>query len=179
MSLRRSPRRTPAFLAAHRANPQKSTEPRTEAGKERPAANAFRNGNRASAAYRGPKGVRLSTKPGAKAPEIAAKRAEIRANPECSTKQARYANISPNANSPKADLLRVPGPRQRCGSQGAGGIEQPPGTVIDHPRPSCPGGAGGWSNPDCGVESRLMPPDSRHGLERYSWVGKEHSDGDL
>jgi hypothetical protein len=39
MSLRRSPRRTPALLAANRANAQKSTGPRTAPGKQRSAAN--------------------------------------------------------------------------------------------------------------------------------------------
>ncbi len=42
MSLRRSPRRTPAFLAANRANAQKSTGPRTTPGKQTSAANGFR-----------------------------------------------------------------------------------------------------------------------------------------
>jgi hypothetical protein len=51
MSLRRSPRRTPAFLAANRANAQKSTGPRTAPGKQRSAANAFRTGNRTSPAF--------------------------------------------------------------------------------------------------------------------------------
>jgi len=51
MSLRRSPRRTSAFLAANRANAQKSTGPRTALGKQRSAANAFRNGNRSSAVF--------------------------------------------------------------------------------------------------------------------------------
>jgi len=51
MSLRRSPRRTPAFLAANRANAQKSTGPRTSTGKQRSAANAFRNGNRTTPAF--------------------------------------------------------------------------------------------------------------------------------
>ena len=39
MSLRRSPRRSAAFLAANRANAQKSTGPRTAPGKQRSAAN--------------------------------------------------------------------------------------------------------------------------------------------
>ena len=47
----RPPRRTPAFLAANRSNAQKSTGPRTALGKQRSAANAFRNGNRASPAF--------------------------------------------------------------------------------------------------------------------------------
>jgi hypothetical protein len=51
MSLRRSPRRTPAFLAANRANAQKSTGPSTEPGKQRSAANAFRTGTRTSPAF--------------------------------------------------------------------------------------------------------------------------------
>lgn len=37
-----SPRRTSAFLAANRANAQKSTGPRTSIGKRRSAANLFR-----------------------------------------------------------------------------------------------------------------------------------------
>ncbi len=44
MSLRRSPRRTPALLAANRANAQKSTGPRTALGKQRSAANLLRTG---------------------------------------------------------------------------------------------------------------------------------------
>ena len=51
MSLRRFPRRTPAFLAANRANAQKSTGPRTALGKQRSAANALRTGKRASPAF--------------------------------------------------------------------------------------------------------------------------------
>ena len=51
MSLRRSPRRTPALLAANRANAQKSTGPRTTLGKQRSAANAFRTGSRTSRAF--------------------------------------------------------------------------------------------------------------------------------
>jgi len=51
MSLRRSPRRTAAFLAANRANAQKSTGPRTAPGKQRSAANALRTGKRASPAF--------------------------------------------------------------------------------------------------------------------------------
>ena len=46
MSLRRSPRLTPAALAARRANAQKSTGPRTPAGKRRVAWNAMRSGVR-------------------------------------------------------------------------------------------------------------------------------------
>ncbi len=42
MPLRRSLRRTPAFLSAHRANAQKSTGPRTALGKQRSAANLLR-----------------------------------------------------------------------------------------------------------------------------------------
>ncbi len=42
MSLRRSPRLTPAALAARRANAQKSTGPRTPLGKQRSAANLLR-----------------------------------------------------------------------------------------------------------------------------------------
>ena len=51
MSLRRSPRRTAAFLAANRANAQESTGPRTALGKQRSAANALRTGKRASPAF--------------------------------------------------------------------------------------------------------------------------------
>jgi len=51
MSLRQSPRRTTAFLAANRANAQKSTGPRTALGKQRSAANALRTGKRASPAF--------------------------------------------------------------------------------------------------------------------------------
>jgi len=50
MSLRQSPRRTAAFLAANRANAQKSTGRRTTLGKQRSAANALRTGKRASPA---------------------------------------------------------------------------------------------------------------------------------
>jgi hypothetical protein len=46
--LRRSPQLTPALLAANRANALKSTGPRTARGKQRSAANAFRNGRRTS-----------------------------------------------------------------------------------------------------------------------------------
>src|SRR5271167_503966 len=44
MSLRRSPTRTPALLAANRANAQKSTGPRTPEGKNRVALSAVRHG---------------------------------------------------------------------------------------------------------------------------------------
>ncbi|HUI43362.1 MAG TPA: hypothetical protein VL523_15465 [Terriglobia bacterium] len=44
MSLRRSPRLTPASLAARRANALKSTGPRSERGKARSCLNALRNG---------------------------------------------------------------------------------------------------------------------------------------
>ncbi len=44
MSLRRSPTRTPALLAANRANAQKSTGPRTPEGKNRVALSALRHG---------------------------------------------------------------------------------------------------------------------------------------
>jgi hypothetical protein len=44
MSLRRSPTRTPALLAANRANASKSTGPRTPEGKSRVAQNALRHG---------------------------------------------------------------------------------------------------------------------------------------
>ena len=47
MSLRKSPTRTPAFLAANRANPQKCTGPRTPEGKTRVALNALRHGLKA------------------------------------------------------------------------------------------------------------------------------------
>jgi len=227
MSLRRSPRRTPAFLAANRANAQKSTGPRTAldralcAGSEGqklvglatamvwsvrryaerhlrtlppekrrllgdrrvpvarcwrraiptrgwkvtvtvlarhgrcrrcdlssiPAVGAIRMPEDRPARVhvvtkvtctghplfnRGPEGVPLSAKPGPNPSEI---RAETRANPECVTKQGGYQNISSNADSPNADFPGVAGPRPAYGSQGAGGIEQTPGTVIDHPRP--------------------------------------------
>lgn len=49
--LRRSPRRTPALLAANRANARKSTGPRTTQGKQRSAGNAYLFGNRASKAF--------------------------------------------------------------------------------------------------------------------------------
>jgi hypothetical protein len=44
MSLRKSPTRTPALLAANRANAQKSTGPRTPEGKNRVALSALREG---------------------------------------------------------------------------------------------------------------------------------------
>ena len=44
MSLRKSPTRTPAFLAANRANAQKCAGPRTREGKARVARNALRLG---------------------------------------------------------------------------------------------------------------------------------------
>ena len=47
MSLRKSPTRTPAFLAANRANAQKCAGPRTPEGKARVARNALRHGFRA------------------------------------------------------------------------------------------------------------------------------------
>jgi hypothetical protein len=46
MSLRKSPKRTPALLAANRANSIKSTGPRTERGKARVALNPLRHGRR-------------------------------------------------------------------------------------------------------------------------------------
>ncbi|HWU40598.1 MAG TPA: hypothetical protein VN203_23375 [Candidatus Acidoferrum sp.] len=46
MSLRKSPVRTPALLAANRANAQKSTGPRTPQGKSRVVLNALRHGRR-------------------------------------------------------------------------------------------------------------------------------------
>jgi hypothetical protein len=48
MALRKSPTRTPAFLAANRANARKSTGPRTPQGKAQAALNALRHGRRAS-----------------------------------------------------------------------------------------------------------------------------------
>ncbi len=51
MSVRRSPRRTSALLAANRANAQKPTGPRTALGKQRSAAKALRIGKRASPAF--------------------------------------------------------------------------------------------------------------------------------
>jgi hypothetical protein len=47
VSLRRSPTRTAAFLAANRSNARKSTGPRTVAGKARVAMNSVRQGRRA------------------------------------------------------------------------------------------------------------------------------------
>src|SRR5713226_3402723 len=47
MSLRNSPTRTPALLAANRANALKSTGPRTPGGKRRVGLNALRHGGRA------------------------------------------------------------------------------------------------------------------------------------
>ncbi|HEV2178263.1 MAG TPA: hypothetical protein VGW33_13845 [Terriglobia bacterium] len=47
MSLRKSPVRTPALLAANRANAQKSTGPRTAAGKRHAGLNGLRHGLRA------------------------------------------------------------------------------------------------------------------------------------
>jgi len=46
MSLRKSPTRTPASLAANRANAQKSTVPRTAGGKARARLNRLRHGRR-------------------------------------------------------------------------------------------------------------------------------------
>ena len=46
MSLRKSPRLTPAFLAANRRNAQKSTGPRTAGGKARARLNRLRHGRR-------------------------------------------------------------------------------------------------------------------------------------
>jgi len=51
MSLRRSPRRTEAFLAANRANAQKSTGPRTALGKAAFRRQCLRTGERASSAF--------------------------------------------------------------------------------------------------------------------------------
>ena len=47
MSLRKSPTRTPAFLAANRANPQQCTAPRIPEGKTRVALSALRHGLKA------------------------------------------------------------------------------------------------------------------------------------
>ena len=44
MSLRKSPLRTPAMLAANRVNAQKSTGPSTAPGKARAALNSLRHG---------------------------------------------------------------------------------------------------------------------------------------
>ncbi|HEV2178408.1 MAG TPA: hypothetical protein VGW33_14575 [Terriglobia bacterium] len=52
MSLRRSPTRTPALLAANRLNARKSTGPRTPEGKRRAAFNALRHGRRAETLQR-------------------------------------------------------------------------------------------------------------------------------
>ncbi len=46
MSLRKSPRLTPALLAANRANAQKSTGPRTAGGKARARLNNLQHGRR-------------------------------------------------------------------------------------------------------------------------------------
>ena len=46
MSLRKSPTRTAASLAANRANAQKSTGPRTAGGKARARLNRLRHGRR-------------------------------------------------------------------------------------------------------------------------------------
>jgi hypothetical protein len=48
MPLRKSPVRTPAFLAANRANAQKSTGPRTPQGKARVSFNSFKHGRYAA-----------------------------------------------------------------------------------------------------------------------------------
>jgi hypothetical protein len=48
MSLRKSPTRTPASLAANRANARKSTGPRTEEGKRRVRLNGLKHGLRCS-----------------------------------------------------------------------------------------------------------------------------------
>ena len=47
MPLRKSPTRTPAFLAANRAHAQKCTGPRTPEGKARVALNALHHGLKA------------------------------------------------------------------------------------------------------------------------------------
>jgi hypothetical protein len=52
MSLRKSPKRTRALLAANRRNSRKSTGPRTTAGKRNSAWNAVRHGRRAHPSYR-------------------------------------------------------------------------------------------------------------------------------
>ena len=46
MSLRKSPRITPAMLAAYRANAKRSTGPRTQVGKARVRLNPLKHGNR-------------------------------------------------------------------------------------------------------------------------------------
>ena len=48
MSLRKTPLRSPAFLAANRANAQKSTGPRTPQGKARVSFNSFKHGRYAA-----------------------------------------------------------------------------------------------------------------------------------
>jgi len=52
MSLRKSPRRTRAFLAANRANSRRSTGPRTTAGRRHSSWNAVRHGRRTRASCR-------------------------------------------------------------------------------------------------------------------------------
>jgi hypothetical protein len=51
MSLRKSPTRTPALLAANRANAQKCTGPRTPEAKTRVALNALRHGLKAQSFF--------------------------------------------------------------------------------------------------------------------------------
>jgi hypothetical protein len=48
MPLRKSPERTPAFLAAHRTNVRRSTGPRTAEGKARGRLNALKHGGRSA-----------------------------------------------------------------------------------------------------------------------------------
>jgi hypothetical protein len=48
MPLRKSPKRTPAFLAAHGADARRSTGPRTAEGKARVRLNALRHGSRST-----------------------------------------------------------------------------------------------------------------------------------